>query len=96
MSGLRVLDGTAELLAEGVGLELLNVHYGSKILAGEPTLAVAIGFSYVAGVYSRIVLQPFTLADLGVEALADFQSFIFLDEREQVKRHLIVAARYIA
>lgn len=95
MSGLRVLDGTAELLAEGVGVELLNVHYGSKILAGEPTLAVsAIGFSYVAGVYSRIVLQPFTVADLGVEAQADFQSFIFLDEREQVKRHLFVAARY--
>lgn len=92
-----VVYGAAELLAEGVGVELLNVHYGSKILAGEPALAeAAIGFSYVAGVYSRIVLQPFTVADLGVEALADFQSFIFLDESEQVKRHLFVAARYIA
>ena len=55
-------NGAAELLAEGDGVELLNVHYGSKILAGEPALAeAAIGFSYVAGVYSRIVLQPFTL-----------------------------------
>ena len=38
------------------------------------------------------VLQPRTVADLGVETLAGCQSLIFLDEREQVERHLIVAA----
>lgn len=38
------------------------------------------------------VLQPGAIADLGVETLAGCQSFVFLDEREQVERHLIVAA----
>lgn len=42
--------------------------------------------------FGGAVLQPRTIADLGVEALAGYQCFIFLDEREQVERHLIVAA----
>ena len=33
-----------------------------------------------------------TIADLGVETLAGCQCFVFLDEREQVERLLIVAA----
>lgn len=44
------------------------------------------------GGFGGAVLQSRTIADLGVEALAGCQSFVFLDEREQVKRHLIVAA----
>ena len=49
-------DCAAELLTEGVGVELLNVHHGSEILAREPALALsAIGFSYVAGVSSRSI-----------------------------------------
>ena len=32
--------GTAELLTEGVCVELLNVHHRSVILAREPALAV--------------------------------------------------------
>jgi len=32
------------------------------------------------------------VADLGVETLAGCQSFVFLNEREDVERHLIVAA----
>lgn len=37
-------------------------------------------------------MQSRTVADLGIETLAGCQSFILLDEREQVERHLIVAA----
>lgn len=44
------------------------------------------------GGFGGAVLQPRTVADLGVEALAGCQSFVFLDEREQVEWHLIVAA----
>lgn len=43
------------------------------------------------GGFGGAVLQPRTIADLGVEALAGCQSFVFLDERVQVERHLIVA-----
>ena len=44
------------------------------------------------GGFGGAVLQPRTIADLGIETLAGCQSFVFLDEREQVERHLIVAA----
>lgn len=48
--------GSAELLAERVCVELLNVLHGSKILAGEPALALAtVGFADVAGVSSRSI-----------------------------------------
>lgn len=48
--------GTAELLAEGVCIELLNVHHGSKILPREPALALAtVGVADVAGVASRSI-----------------------------------------
>lgn len=46
----------------------------------------------LCGGFGGAVMQPGAIADLGVEALAGCQSFIFLDEREQVERHLIVAA----
>lgn len=45
-----------------------------------------------SGGFGGAVLQPGSVADLGVETLAGCQSFVFLDEREQVERHLIVAA----
>ena len=44
------------------------------------------------GGFGDAVLQAGSVADLGVETLAGCQSFVFLDEREQVERHLIVAA----
>ena len=43
--------------------------------------------SYLDGRYSTT-----NRIDLGVEALAGFQSSVFLDEREQVEWHLIVSA----
>ena len=46
----------------------------------------------LCGGFGGAVLQPGSIADLGVETLAGCQSFVFLDEREQVERHLIVAA----
>jgi len=36
--------------------------------------------------------QTGTVADLGVETLAGYQSCIFLNERENVERHLIVTS----
>lgn len=45
-----------------------------------------------SGGFGDAVLQAGSVADLGVETLAGCQSFVFLDEREQVERHLIVAA----
>ena len=48
-----------------------------------------------SGGLSDAVLQAGSVADLGVETLAVCQSFVFLDEREQVERHLIVAAHGI-
>ena len=44
------------------------------------------------GGFGGAVLQSRTIADLGVEALAGCQSFVFFDESKQVERHLIVAA----
>ena len=46
----------------------------------------------LCGGFGGAVLQPGAIADLGVEALAGCQSFVFLDESKQVERHLIVAA----
>lgn len=45
-----------------------------------------------SGGFGDAVLQAGSVADLGVEALAGCQCFVLLDEREQVERHLIVAA----
>lgn len=44
------------------------------------------------GGFGNAVLQAGSVADLGVEALTGCQCFVLLDEREQVERHLIVAA----
>lgn len=46
----------------------------------------------LCGGFGGAILQPGSVADFGVETLAGCQSFVFLDEREQVERHLIVAA----
>mgnify|MGYP007045043582 CR=1 FL=1 len=46
----------------------------------------------LCGGFGGAVLQPGAISDLGVETLAGCQCFVFLDEREQVERHLIVAA----
>ena len=49
-------DCAAELLTEGVGVELLNVHHGGEVFAREPTLAfTTIGSANVAGVASRSI-----------------------------------------
>ena len=45
-----------------------------------------------SGGFGDAVLQAGSVADLGVETLAGCQSFVFLNEREQVERHLVVAA----
>jgi len=39
-----------------------------------------------------IVAQTCAISDFGVETLAGGQSFVFLDERENVERHLVVSA----
>ena len=44
------------------------------------------------GGFGGAILQPRTRAYLGVETLAGCQRLVFLNEREQVERHLIVAA----
>ena len=63
---------TAELLAEGVCIELLNVHHGSKILAREPALALSgIGPANIPGVTSRSI-APSAIIDeqtVGVKCL---------------------------
>ena len=46
----------------------------------------------LCGGFGGAILQPRTIAALGIETLAGCQCFVFLDEREQVERHLIVAA----
>ena len=46
----------------------------------------------LCGGFGGAILQSGSVADFGVETLAGCQCFIFLDEREQVERHLIVAA----
>jgi len=41
-----------------------------------------------SGGYAGIIPQAGAVADLGVETLAGCQSFVFLDKRDNVKRHL--------
>ena len=66
--------GMAELLTEGVCIELLNVHYRGEILAREPTFAfAAVGFANVAGVASRSI-APCAIVNeqtVGVERLRE-------------------------
>ena len=49
-------DCPAELLAERVSIEFLNVHHRGEVFAREPALALAaIAFSDVAGIPSRSI-----------------------------------------
>lgn len=45
----------------------------------------------LCGGFGGAILQPGSVADFGVETLAGCQCFVFLDEREQVERHLIIS-----
>ena len=66
--------GTAELLAEGVCIELLNIHHRGEILAREPTLAFAtVGAANVAGVSSRSIAPCAIINEktVGVERLRE-------------------------
>lgn len=45
-----------------------------------------------SGGFGDAVLQAGSVADFGIETLAGCECFVLLDEREQVERHLIVAA----
>lgn len=69
--------GAAELLAEGVGVKFLNIHYGSEILAREPALAFAtVGFADVAGVATRSI-APCAIIDekaVGIKCL--FEGYV--------------------
>ena len=74
--------------------EVLEVLTDAKEVSGEVIVKEEV-FDIIldlCGGFGGAVLQPLTVADLGVETLAGCQSFVFLDEREQVERHLIVAA----
>ena len=74
--------------------EVLEVLTDAKEVSGEVIVKEEV-FDIIldlCGGFGGAVLQPRTVADLGVETLAGCQSFVFLDEREQVERHLIVAA----
>lgn len=67
-------DGTAELLAEAVGVELLYVHHGGIILAGEPAFALAVvGVAEVAGVAPGRVASRAVVHEqaVGVEGLRE-------------------------
>lgn len=46
----------------------------------------------VGGGDAGIIPQAGAITDLGVETLAGCQSFVFLNERKNVERHLIVAS----
>ena len=74
--------------------EVLEVLTDAEKVSGEVVVKEEVVDSRLdrGGGFGCAILQPRTVANLGVEALAGCQSFIFLDEREQVERHLIVAA----
>lgn len=74
--------------------EVLEVLTDAEKVSGEVVVKEEVIDSRLnrCGGFGGAVLQPRTVADLGVEALAGCQSFVFFDEREQVERHLIVAA----
>lgn len=62
---------------------------GGEVIVKKEVLDIVIA---PCGGFGGAVLQAGSLADLGVEALAGCQRFVLFDEREQVERHLIVAA----
>ena len=68
--------GAAELLAEGVCIELLNVHHGSKILAREPALAT-VGFAYVAGISLRSIAPRAIIDEKAVGVKCLFESNVY-------------------
>ena len=74
--------------------EVLKVLTDAEKVSGEVVVKKEVPdiIFDLCGGFGGAILQPRTIADLGVETLAGCQSFVFLDEREQVERHLIVAA----
>lgn len=73
--------------------EVLEVLADAEKVCGEVVVKEEVIDSRLdrCGGFGGAVLQPRTVADLGVETLAGCQSFIFLDERKQVERHLITS-----
>lgn len=74
--------------------KVLEVLRNAEEVSGEVVVENEV-LDFSLGVRRRTgdaVLQAGSVADLGVEALAGCQCFVLLDEREQVERHLIVAA----
>ena len=64
--------------------EVLEVLTDAKEVSGEVIVKEEV-FDIIldlCGGFGGAVLQPRTVADLGVETLAGCQSFVFLDERE--------------
>lgn len=74
--------------------EVLEVLTDAEEVSGEVVVKEEVIDSRLdrCGGFGGAVLQPRTVAALCVETLAGRQSFVSLDEREQVERHLIVAA----
>ena len=68
-------DGAAELQAEGVCIELLNVHHRSVILAREPALALSgIGPANIPGVTSRSITASAIIDEQTVGVKCLFES----------------------
>ena len=90
-------DARAVLIENKYGhgeAKVLEVLTDAEEVSGEVVVKKEVLDSRLdrCGGFGGAILQPRTVADLGVEALAGCQSFVFFDEREQVERHLIVAA----
>ena len=72
---------------------MLEVLTNSEKVSGDVVVESEVldGTLDRSGGFSGAGLQPGSVADFGIETLAGYQCFVFLDEREQVERHLIVA-----
>ena len=80
-----IVDGKAEVL---------EVLTDAEEVCGEVVVEKEVldFLFYGIGGDARIIPQPCAIADLGVEALAGGEGFVFLYEVENIERHLIVAA----
>lgn len=74
--------------------EVLEVLTDAEEVCGEVVVEKEVldFLFYGIGGDARIIPQPCAIADLGVEALAGGEGFVFLYEVENIERHLIVAA----
>lgn len=72
---------------------MLEVLTDAEEVSGEVVIKKEVLDSRLdrGGGFGGAVLQPRTVADLGVETLAGSECFVLFDEREQVERHLIIS-----